>query len=235
MKVVSAIIVFFVCNLVNAQSINFNSYANITNEDFKSLVSQFAQRTLPLSTENIIAEVNIWKINRRPLSSANVERYLKDGGELITGPLYSQQQDGGLPDVDIVGDFYPLYKLPTNGNYVLLTFVQVDAKSECSGLVFTLSFDLDGKFLYLSNYNYRPGTVNITSTIDATLKSHLYYVVKTVNGASVDPPRTQNFSAEEAHLTYQINSDGRSTKISFVKANYQFMYDNNECRFKRVN
>jgi hypothetical protein len=145
--------------------------------------------------------------------------------------------DDDVPEKEIVGTYYPLYKLPTNGDYVLLVFAQVEDPSEreCTGMVFTLSYDLAGNFTYFANYTYRAGGDNINSIIDVNLRSDCTYVLYEADGEFTTPPFKGIFNGTEAHQVEQINTDGRCTEISFEKTPGQFKYSLEECRFKRVN
>jgi hypothetical protein len=40
--------------------------------------------------------------------------------------------------------------------------------------------------------------------------------------------------AEEGHSIYQINSNGKSTRISFERTAAKFKYSFDECRFKKI-
>lgn len=221
---------------LQAQTIDFSSYDRVTDPQFRSFLSLFSKKELPISADQMVA-LNIWGLTRNPLSQALIDKYLMDEGELITGPLYIEKPADDQPDQPREGTFYPLYKLPTNGNYVLLAFAQVadPADIECSGLVVVLSYDLNGTFLYLSNYTYDPGSEKTNAYIDETLKSHLIYVYNEVDGELVFPPTDKVFTSVEGHLVYQINPNGKSTRLSFEKTTAQFKFSPEECRFKRVN
>jgi hypothetical protein len=224
-------------NCLLAQSINFNSYSSVTNQNFKRFLSLFEQRNLPLLTDLFISDVNIWDIKRTKLTPDQINSYLKYENKLIPGPLYYDQPADDLPSVPVNGVFYPLFKLPTNGNYVLLVFAQVDKVgiSECRGMVFTLSYDLNGNFLYFSNYTYEPGSESLGGWIDTDLRSHHKYIVKREGEELVTPSYDETFSALEVHMTYQINANGLSTELSQEEVATQFKYNREECRFKRVN
>lgn len=238
MKTTAGIFLFTVIQLIaHAQTINFNSYAAVTNPGFKDFLSLFDQKTLPISGDDIIATMDIWHLNKAPLTEQQITTYLTDQSGLIPGALYIEEPADNLPGVPVNGKIYPLYKLPTNGNYVLLVFAQVSDKGEmdCSGLVFTLSYDLQGNFLYFTNYTYEPGREYVNGYIDSNLQSHHIYVVYRVNGELVFPPTNSVFSAKQVHMTYQINSNGLSTEISMTDLTGQFQYSPNECRFKKIN
>jgi hypothetical protein len=116
-----------------------------------------------------------------------VDKYLTDEGKLIPGPVYTEVPDEGESDYPVNGKFYLLYKLPTNGNYVLLVFAQVAPAFECNNQIIALSYDLEGNFLYVSNYIYRGGTENINNYLDQNLLSHRTYVVNEANGELAPP------------------------------------------------
>jgi len=236
-KYIIVIAIILLCSAANGQGpINFSSYGRVTNSDFKKFLNLFREKELPISTDWIMANVKLRDLLKsKPLSSAQVNSYLKDGGELITGALYAEKPDTGEPPVEYVGEFYPLFKLPTNGNYVLLVFAQIAPARECNDMVFVLSYDLTGKYIYFASYTYKGSTENINNSIDAELKSHETYVVNEVNGQMVFPTVNGPFSALEAHSVYQIGNSGTAASVSFDEAPGQFQYNHAECRFKRIN
>jgi hypothetical protein len=231
------LIVLVISNCAHCQEINFNSYSSVTDTSFSSFLSKFDKKELPISTDLILSEINLRKLRKEPLSQAEVDRFLrKENKELITGPLYKEVQEEGLPVRIVTGDFIPLFKLPSNGDYVLLVFAQaeMDTNKDCVGLIFTLSYSINGKYIYFSNYTYRPGTENINALIDVNLQSHLFYVINEVNGKIQFPPLDRDFEAKEGHLIYQINSNGRSTQVSFEKSHGKFKFSKEECRFMKI-
>lgn len=236
-KVKFYIILFTLSNCAQGQEINFNSYKKITDTRFLSFLSKFDEKKLPISTDLILSEINFRGLKKTPLNKIEVDEFLTDKKkELITGPLYKEIQEAGLPIKVVTGEFIPLYKLPTNGDYVLLVFAQVELETnkDCVGLIFTLSYDLHGEYIYFSNYTYRPGTETINSVIDDSLKSHLFYVINEINGKIVAPPLQGTFKAMEGHLIYQINPNGKSSRVSFDKVNGEFSFSRDECRFKKM-
>lgn len=233
---VPILIVVMTVQISYAQSINFNSYANVSNAEFRTFLGFFEQKNLPVSTDIVLSEVSFAKLKTKPgLTQHQIDKYLTDNGKLIPGPIYTEVPDESEPVNPVVGEFYPLYKLPTSGNYALLVFAQVGPAFECNNQVIVLSYDLEGNFLYVSNHLYRGGTENLNNYIDVNLQSHRTYVVNEVNGKLETPPMTGTFPAKEAHMIYQINPDGRSTRVSFETVQGQFQFSGEECRFKRVN
>jgi len=229
-------LVFFLSGYLSQAQVNFNAYDKISDSNFVAFISLFDEKELPISTDQIVDEQdNILLMAKESLSKQVINQYLTDDQELIPGPLYYQQQDDGLPDVPIQGNFYPLYKLPTNGDYVLLVFMQIDEKAECMGRIFTLSYSLLGEFLYFSNYTYEEGDVNTNSKIDENLKSHHKYILYKNDDEFVAPPKGEVFMAEEAYEIEQINQDGTSSMLSFEKTSGQFEYSFDECRFRKIN
>lgn len=72
-----------------SQTVNFDSYNNVTDGNFKSFLTLFKKNDLPVSTNSIITSVNLRAIKSPALSEALVNRYLKENGELIMGALYN--------------------------------------------------------------------------------------------------------------------------------------------------
>jgi len=236
-KYILLITIGFCCATAAGQgALNFSSYARVTNSDFMKFLTRFREKDLPISTDWMLANVKLrGLLKSTPLTDAQINTYLKDEGELITGPLYAENQDTGLPANDVVGQFYPLFKLPTNGDYVMLAFAQIAPSRECNDMVFILCYDLTGKYIYFASYLYRGSTENINNSIDQQLRSHETYVVNAVNGVMEFPTVNGPFSALEAHSIYQINNSGTAAKISFDTTPAQFQYNHSECRFKRIN
>lgn len=230
-------VAILLCFSVSAQNpIDYSSYSRIVNSDFKKFVTLFRPHDFPISADWLLANVKLrGLVETTALGSTQINKYLMDEGELVTGPLYTEIPDEGAEEVPVIGNFYPLFKLPTNGNYVLLVFAQIAPFRDCNDMVFVLSYDLNGKFIYFSNYTYQGGTENINNSIDSQLRSHVTYVVNKVGGELVFPSLSETFNAEEAHMIYQINQDGKSTRASFEKTSGQFRYNEAECRFKRIN
>lgn len=229
---------FLIDTCGSAQAINFDSYEKITDGDFKKFVHRFDKASLPFTTSILLKNNDIWALTKEPLQQHEVNKFLvkKATKELITGPLYIEAQEDNLPDKVIMGEFVPMYKLPTNGNYVLLVVAQVDTSTnrDCLGRVVTISFDLRGNYLYLANYTYRPGTENVDAGIDAELRSYIKYVVNSVDGKMQFPSTEKAFEAELGHLVHQVNSNGKATKISFSKTKAKFEFSPRECRFKEI-
>ncbi len=219
---------------VQAQSINFDSYKKVTDTDFKHFISLFTTKQLPLLCDEIV-KTDIWHLKQQAVPHEFVNKYLMDGSEPVTGALYNNVPADGLPEKPVYGVFYPLYKLPTNGNYVLLVLAQVDDEAECAGLVVVLSFNLQGQLIYHSNYTYRAGSEYYNGYIDSNLVSHHEYIIHIVNDELVFPPKNNVFTASGIHMSYQINPDGRSTELSMVETEAQFKFSHSECRFKKMN
>ncbi len=219
---------------LNAQSINFDSYKKVTDADFKHFISLFTTKQLPLLCDEIV-KTDIWHLKQQAVPHEFVDKYLMDGGEPVTDALYNNVPADGLPSKPVYGVFYPLYKLPTSGDYVLLVFAQVDDEAECAGRVVVLSFNLQGQLIYYSNYTYRAGSEYYNAYIDANLVSHHEYIIYRVNDELVFPPTNTVFTALGVDMSYQINPDGRSTKLGKVETEAQFKYSHSECRFKKMN
>ena len=110
---------------------NFDAYDNINDPDVIDFVSLFENKALPISTNSVLSDFNLRNMTKAPLSDAMIDRFLrKDDGTLITGALYKETFEDSLPEDFVEGKLYPLYKLPTNGNYLLLVYAQVDPDFE---------------------------------------------------------------------------------------------------------
>jgi len=217
-----------------AQNISFQSYKKVKDPDFKTFISLFEEKQLPLLCDDIVESVNIWKLPQASISKTFVNKYLVEAGEYLTGPLYTAFPADGLPGKKVYGVLYPLYRLPTNGDYVILVVAQADDEKECEAMVVALSFDLKGKLIYFSNYTYQPGTEYYNGYIDINLVSHHQYIINKVNDVIVAPPKNGKFIALDVHTSYKINSDGKSTKLTTEKVQAQFIFSHEECRFKKV-
>lgn len=232
MKIYIYIIVFLLIGKVAvAQEINFDSYDRIADNEFQSFVDLFEIKNLPLSTDDVFTQIDIRNLGKKSLN----HEFLMDNGELITGALYNEKTDEGNSNHLIFGEFYPLYRLPTNGDYVLLVVAQIDPYITGYDKVFVLSFDLKGNFVYYASYLYQAGTEDINNYIDENLQVHDVYVVNEVNGEMVFPSLENEFTAKEAHLIYQINSDGKATRVSFDTNDANFKWSWDELRFKKLN
>ena len=219
---------------LNAQSISFRSYVNVVDGDFKRFLSLFADKQLPLLCDELVQTVNIWKLKQPSIPKKFVDKYWVEAGEYITGGLYTNMPADGLSGKVEYGVLYPLYKLPTNGDYVLLVLAQVDDERECEAQVIALTFDLAGTLIYFSNYTYLPGSEYYNGYIDTNLISHHEHIIVRVNGELVVPPKNEVFTALGVHTSYQINADGKSTKLTTEKAEAKFRFSHSECRFKKI-
>jgi hypothetical protein len=233
--IIILVLSIFAITGLSAQNINFNSYKKVTDADFKRFLSLFAEKQLPLLCDELVQTVNIWKLKQPSVPKEFVDKYLVEAGEYITGPLYTNMPADGLPGKVVYGVLYPLYKLPTNGDYVLLVLAQVDDEKECEAQVIALTFDLAGTLIYFSNYTYLPGSEYYNGYIDTNLISHHEHIIIRSNGELVVPPKNEVFTALGVHTSYQINSDGKSTKLNTEKAEAQFKFSHSECRFKKMN
>jgi hypothetical protein len=222
-------------NSAISQAVNFDSYNKITDSRFKEFVNLFTKRNLPISTDALFNGVNLRNLKTPEISNESINKYLAVNGELINGPLYIDKPDDDAPEVPVNGKFYPLYKLPTNGDYVLLVFAQIDPWFDGHDMVFALTFDLQGKYINYANSLYTANSEYMNNYIDYDLSSHYTYVLYAVNNEFTFPPIDRVFSGMEAHSVLQIGNDGKLTKTSFTKVNGQFQFSMDEYRFKRAN
>ncbi len=226
---------FFVFFSFLAQSqVNFDSYNNITDPAFEGFVALFAERNLPLSTDALLAEQNLQNPSVAPIPNGIIDQFLKRDGEHIITKLYDLELEGGQPDHPMMGEFYPLYKLPTNGNYVMLVLSQIDPY-ESFNRVHVMTFDLSGQFIRVVHSLYSANSIDLNNWISTDLQVHYNYVLYEVSGQDTKPPRDQQFTGLEADLVYLIQSDGTSQEVSFTKTPGDFVWDDIEKRYKRVN
>lgn len=230
------ILCFLLFNDAYSQTIDFSSYNKISNVDFKAFVDLFSDGDLPVSTNSILADFDIRSLPKPALNQSEIEKYLrkKDGG-LIAGPIVTEKMEDDLPDHVVEGEFYPLLKLPTSGDFVLLALAQIDPAFEGYDRILVFSFDLEGRFLYLSNYLYTAGDLNTNNSIDKDLRSHRRYVIYLDKDENmIFPPTKGKFAAIEGHQVHQINTNGRSTKVSFEEDSGEFEFDRKYYKFNRL-
>lgn len=211
----------------------FDSYGNITNTDFVNFVNLFEQKNLPISTDQLLTEENLRSLSIDPISDEAVSKFIKKDGNYITGSLYDLELEDDQPAHPVVGTFYPLYKLPTNGDYVLLVVAQVDNDFVGYDRVHVLSFDLAGNYLYYINRLYSATSTYLNNSIENDMKSVYRHVIYG-DGTSF-PPKSGQFTGEEACEINEILPNGTTQSLSFTKTSGTFIWDDTEGRFKRLN
>lgn len=226
------VLAFLTSSFYSDAQINFDAYNKITNSDFANFISLFSQEEVPISTNKLFAEQNLLETAREAISDEIIDRFLKREGTHLISKLYDRVTEDGI-DYPIMGTLYPLFKLPTNGDYVMLVISQID-DFESFNKVHVMTFDLSGQFIYFAHTLYNSNSIDINNSIDGNLRATYNYVLYEVDGQDGDPPSDQEFSGLEAKSVYQINSDGRKTKVSFTKTPGQFIWNDEELRFKKV-
>ena len=210
---------------LNAQEINFEAYQKIMNEDFESFTNLFEQKELPLSTDYLVNYYDFVKMNQEKIPN-KYKSFLKFEGDYIHGPLFTRNDDsheGGF--YKEYGYYHPLYKLPTNGDYVILVFAQTSEVNKYSR-VFAYSYELDGDFINVISELYSPLAVNVNHIIDEELKTHDLYPLWDRSNPR-NHPGIEEFMATLAHSIWQIDSTGKANEVSFEKTEgVKFKYNN---------
>lgn len=132
-------------------------------------------------------------------------------------PCTITKPDDNIPEIPIVGKFYPLFKLPTNGNYVILVFAQVDPDFDGNDKVFALIYDLNGNYLNFANELYSASSEYINNYIDISLGSHYTYVLYYENGEVVFPPRDTCSQRRRPTQSFKLIAKVRLMKFHLPK------------------
>lgn len=175
MRYLGAILLITVSNLVICQTIDFSAYDNISNANFQAYVNLFPNATLPIDSDQLRVS-NSLDLSIKNISSSVTEEFLKSNGEYIVPKLYTYVSEDDTR-TDMFGKFQPVYKLPTNGNYILLVVYQFDGQSEQTNKVLILSYDLAGNFIKTVGNGYlMSGMENeVNCSIDESLViTHTY-------------------------------------------------------------
>jgi len=217
-------IFLFVCFTSNAigQSVNFQAYSNITDNSFMEYVSLFENKTLPVSTESLFSSGKLSWEESQILSDDHVNDYLKANGDYVVDPVYIDEYESGEQQ-KMYGHFIPIYKLPTNGDYVMLLVLQDDDFSDFSKTVWVIKYDLSGNFISFASPGWliNDGAPYINCTIDEDLKLHYSYLYPApVGGYGNCQPCTNVYQT----VVYQMNSDASDTEISFNQGTDTFEY-----------
>jgi len=232
MKNLCFIIVFSIS--LNCFAQDFSAYSKISNQDFKEFTGLFQQKELPLDSDYLLDNYTFYDMNYQGIPSKFWKFIMKEH-QLIPGPLYTiddEASPNGIAKID--GCLHPLYKLPTNGDYVILVFAQTsEIEDYCR--VFAYSFDLKGDFINSILYLYMPKSQFIYSSIDKNLYTHQIYPLYDRS----DPdkiPGNEVFVAQKAHLKHEINTKGEVVFKSIdKKEGVEFKYNGKTKLYEIIN
>ncbi len=203
---------------------DFNAYNKITNQDFKKFTELFEKKELPIDSDYLLEEYTFYDMNYSGVPQ-EFRKFLMRNGKLIPGELYAID-DESSPDglAAMEGYFHSLYKLPTNGDYVILVIAQT-SEIEYYSKVYAYSFDLEGNFIYNVITLYSPLSEKVISSIDENLYTHDIYPLYDRS----DPdklPGNEAYVAQKAHLIREIKSNGKAVFKSIEKTDgVKFKYD----------
>ncbi|MEL7006449.1 MAG: hypothetical protein AAFN93_27535 [Bacteroidota bacterium] len=231
MKIILKTIIIIVSTTLStalwSQEIGYNSYNNINNPDFESFVQLFDPIPLPLSTESIwLDDVLNQVISKSYIEQEDVDNFLKIGGEYIAPPAFTNINESG-EELDVYGDFIPLFSLPTNGDYVLLVVMRDAVSGDSNKNVWVYSYDLEGNFIYIVGHLIMDGIAYIAGQIDNQLRSSYTYLSDFQGEYSECNPCNEEYKIH----TFQINSEGRLDELNFESFNSEMYYSNTQQRF----
>ena len=238
MKVIICIIISFLINISGIRSQNFEAYQKIIDPEFKAFVDLFHKKDLPIDTEWLVAnqpwilkksrEVNIPEIPEDLLA-----KFLMEPGDgKFIFPIFRTGDEAGN-EIKVYGDFYPVFKLPTNGDYVILVIAQLSNVSLGENEVYAYSFDLNGNFISGINSLYSADSWIINNKIsnDLTTTSKGAFRYKNDVKMTADPYTPEAIIETDIH---KINSDGAITKLSSEQKNAKIKYVESEKRLKVI-
>lgn len=194
---------------------DFSAYDNITDPDFQAFVDLFPEGQLPVSSESIRGS-DLTKPSIPNIPDEMEENYLKSNNEYFVPKLYTLEIETGLK-MDKYGIFQPVFKLPTNGSYVLLVVYQWDARSEWMYRALVLTYDLDGNFIKMVG----PGFLidGAASYVSCSINEQLEFIHTYVSDVSDN--RSDFFQCKPCDKpyktdSYQILSTGQDSLTSSV-------------------
>ena len=165
------------------QQINFNAYSNISDSQFKDFVDLFPNMDLPVDTQILRDSASFLQLGITNLPKESIDEYLKVNNEFIMPSLYNYQVESG-ERTDRFGSFQPVFRLPTNGDYVLLVIYQYDVRYETSNRVIILSYDLQGNFIKSIGSGFLlDGT---SSYLNCSLNENLEFYFTNINDVADD-------------------------------------------------
>ena len=234
-KIIIAILIYVISNSADAQS--FAAYEKITDTDFKDFVSLFEKRNLPISTDDLL-ENSPWLLQRSQNAKiAEIEKGLLDKFLLIPGKgkFIFRINDIVSEDGKMIEDFgklYPLYRLPTNGDYVILVIAQISRDSPEFNKVFAYSFNLEANPIYsIINLFYGSGPF-IYGEITQEFNTITKYAFGDNNGVKTAVPNSGKFKGIVEEEMYELTSNGKRTLIEQNNVPAIIEYDFEENRYK---
>ncbi len=203
---------------------DFTAYNNISNPDFQAFVNLFPEQQLPITAESLrgtgLLEPSLAKI-----SNNFEESYLKLNGTYIAPKLYTYV--GEADTTDMYESFYPAFKLPTTGNYILLIVYQWGGTSEWMYRAQVLSYDLAGNFIKAVGPGYLidGAAPYVSVSINQQMQLEHTYITNASSNRSdffQCKPCDKSYKTD----TYQIQTNGQDNLVSSV--------DNGTASFKYV-
>lgn len=193
---------------------DFSAYDNISNPDFQAFVDLFPNQQLPIAAENL-SSTGLLEPSLPKISDTFEEAYLKVNGDYIAAKLYTYI--GEADTTDMYESFYPAFKLPTNGNYVLLVVYQWGGVSEWMYRALVLSYDLAGNFIKTIGPGYLidGAAPYVSCSINDQLEfTHTYITDASSNRSDFFQckPCDKSYKTD----TYQIQTNGQDSLVSSV-------------------
>ncbi|MEM9680812.1 MAG: hypothetical protein AAF901_10860, partial [Bacteroidota bacterium] len=179
--------------------VDFSAYGRITDTDFQAYVKLFPEQSLPVSFESLLSS-GFFEPSLPKISDTFEDAYQKVDGDYIAPKLYTYVEETG-DLIDMYESFYPVYKLPTNGDYVLLVIAQWGGISENYYRAMVLTYDLSGNFIKAVGAGYLiDGSAPYVSTsINANLEfSHTHITNASTNSSDF-------FQCKPCDRTYQTD------------------------------
>ncbi|MEQ9167281.1 MAG: hypothetical protein RLO12_13570, partial [Fulvivirga sp.] len=182
MKNILTFVFMVLVHTVFSQHINMDAYDKIVDSDFETFVDLFDEESIPISTESIFSSKILNNLGKE-LPDDLVDKFLKRDQKFLFLPLFIDEYENGT-NSEVYGYFTPLFKLPTNGDYALLVFLQNDYASDFSKIVRIMSFDLNGEFITSlgSGWFINDGAGYIGCELDEELKIKYSYLYPALEG-----------------------------------------------------
>ena len=212
------------------QQISYESYDRISNPDFQAFVDLFDRHPLPISTSDLFDSKILDPENRKPnLQDDLVDSFLKKDGEHIPTPAFINENESGSQDT-IYGNFYPLYYLPTNGDYVLLAILRDHPSGDTNKDVWVYAYDLSGNFIYTAAWLVSDGAPYLSGELNTQLQFKYIYTDDFEGEYSTCNPCNQNVYT----VIYQTEGVGTQVELSFTSEMKQIRFISHQDRFVLV-
>ncbi len=201
-------------SLIYGQKIDFSAYSEISNQNFKSFINTFSAIELPLSTKDFI-ELSL--SDKNYLDKHYEDSFLKESGKYVMPSLNTRKNENGFR-TEVYGDFVPLYKLPTSGDYVLLVIHQFDVAYETSYKTWVLTFDLHGNFINKigSGFIFSGADNYVNCSINRELEFTDTYLLD-IGKSVIDYIKCRPCSKESKTEVYMLDKMGQSMLHSTMK------------------